>query len=399
MREYRRRRGGGFRRRRHRRRRRHAGRAAGRSRVFGRRHSMPARISVRWKTSPPTRRSRTSSIGPTSASSTATIRSRWAARTAARRWAARTVHFAMVSLRFRPEWFKSRSVLGYGADWPLDWRDMWGWYGKAERALSISGPTRYPWGPKRPRYPYRAARDERRRRSACAGLRGDGDRLDADAAGHGFGAAMANRRPASIAASAGSGARPTPSRASWSPSFREALAAGAEIRDLAMVGRIETDRNGRATGVHYHPRRPMAFPEGQERGGRRLCHRNAAAAAGLGRRALSRWPGQQLRPRRQEPDGAVQPGGLRRDGGRGALVQRAAVARHHRALELRRPQGLSSAAIAGWRRDRCRSNGSAIQTSARGLWGQALRDEMEKYNHQVGVEDGRRDAAQRGATG
>ena len=33
-----------------------------------------------------------------------------------------TVHFAMVSLRFRPEWFKSRSALGYGADWPLDWR-------------------------------------------------------------------------------------------------------------------------------------------------------------------------------------------------------------------------------------------------------------------------------------
>ena len=36
-----------------------------------------------------------------------------------------TVHFAMVSLRFRPEWFKSRSALGYGADWPLDWREMW----------------------------------------------------------------------------------------------------------------------------------------------------------------------------------------------------------------------------------------------------------------------------------
>ena len=26
-----------------------------------------------------------------------------------------TVHFAMVSLRFRPEWFKSRTALGYGA--------------------------------------------------------------------------------------------------------------------------------------------------------------------------------------------------------------------------------------------------------------------------------------------
>ena len=27
-------------------------------------------------------------------------------------------HFAMVSLRFRPDSFKARSKLGYGADWP-----------------------------------------------------------------------------------------------------------------------------------------------------------------------------------------------------------------------------------------------------------------------------------------
>ena len=67
-----------------------------------------------------------------------------------------TVHFAMVSLRFRPEWFKSRTLLGYGADWPIDWREMWDYYGQAERALSISGPVSYPWGPKRPRYPYRS---------------------------------------------------------------------------------------------------------------------------------------------------------------------------------------------------------------------------------------------------
>ena len=58
-----------------------------------------------------------------------------------------TVHFAMVSLRFRPEWFKSRSVLGYGADWPLDWREMWTYYGEVEEALKISGPVNYPWGP------------------------------------------------------------------------------------------------------------------------------------------------------------------------------------------------------------------------------------------------------------
>ena len=35
----------------------------------------------------------------------------------------------------------------------------------------------------------------------------------------------------------------------WIP---RALAAGAEIRDLAMVGKIEVDDTGLATGVHYH---------------------------------------------------------------------------------------------------------------------------------------------------
>src|SRR6185437_9107005 len=67
-----------------------------------------------------------------------------------------TVHFAMVSLRFRPEWFKSRTKLGYGADWPLDWREMWKYYHEVENTLKISGPINYPWGPPRPRYPYRA---------------------------------------------------------------------------------------------------------------------------------------------------------------------------------------------------------------------------------------------------
>ena len=35
----------------------------------------------------------------------------------------------------------------------------------------------------------------------------------------------------------------------WIP---RALKAGAEIRDLAMVGFVETDGDGRATGLVYH---------------------------------------------------------------------------------------------------------------------------------------------------
>ena len=36
-----------------------------------------------------------------------------------------TTHFQMVSLRFRPDWFKSRTRLGYGVDWPVNPDEMW----------------------------------------------------------------------------------------------------------------------------------------------------------------------------------------------------------------------------------------------------------------------------------
>ncbi len=160
------------------------------------------------------------------------------------------VHFAMVSLRFRPEWFKARTTLGYGADWPIDWRDMWHYYGEVEKALSISGPINYPWGPPRPRYPYRphpinAAGEVLARGAEAMGIKWTPTPLATVSAPRGksppcvyrgfcrFGCST-NAKQSTITV--------------WIP---RALRAGAEIRDLAMVGRIEMNRDGRATGVHY----------------------------------------------------------------------------------------------------------------------------------------------------
>ena len=123
-----------------------------------------------------------------------------------------TVHFAMVSLRFRPEWFKSRSLLGYGADWPLDWREMWRYYGEVEQALKIAGPVRYPWGPNARATPTARTRSTR---PVWCWRRGrkpwvsPGRRLR----WRPFQRPVAWRTPAFIAASACWAARPTPSRA------------------------------------------------------------------------------------------------------------------------------------------------------------------------------------------
>ncbi|WP_234826925.1 GMC family oxidoreductase [Rhodopseudomonas palustris] len=161
-----------------------------------------------------------------------------------------TVHFAMVSLRFRPEWFKARSKLGYGADWPIDWREMWHYYAEVEDALKIAGPVTYPWGPKRPRYPYRAHPLNAAARVLAKGCEA-------------MGVSWTETPLATLSAPRGL-AHPCVYRGfcvtgcstnakqsvlvTWLP---RALAAGAEIRDLAMVGRIETNHDGLASGVHY----------------------------------------------------------------------------------------------------------------------------------------------------
>ncbi len=162
-----------------------------------------------------------------------------------------TVHFAMVSLRFRPEWFKSRTTLGYGADWPLDWREMWDWYGKAEQALAISGPITYPWGPHRPRYPYRAhpingAAQLLARGAEAMGYRWTETPLATVSAPRG------DSHPCVYRGFCRFGCTTNAKQSQLVTFIPRALRAGAEIRDLAMVGRIETGPDGRATGLHYH---------------------------------------------------------------------------------------------------------------------------------------------------
>ena len=162
-----------------------------------------------------------------------------------------TVHFQMVSLRARPERLKARSRLGYAVDWPVDPEAMWHYYGEVEEALKISGPVNYPWGPKRPRYPYRQHEINAAGQVLARGCEA-------------LGIAWAMTPIATLSAPRGD-AHPCVYRGfckfgcstnakqsaliTWIP---RAIRAGAEIRDLAMVGRIEMGHDGRATGVHYH---------------------------------------------------------------------------------------------------------------------------------------------------
>ena len=166
-----------------------------------------------------------------------------------------TVHYSMVAMRAHPDDFRRRTVDGPvpGADlrdWPLSFDDLEPYYEEVEGDLQVAGPTRYPWGRRRTRYPQRE-----HDLNACAKLLVNGcDKLGIPVA------------PAPIATlSAPHGDRPpcvyrgfcnygctTNAKSSVLVTYiPRAIRAGAEIRPDAMAIRVEHDDQGRATGVVY----------------------------------------------------------------------------------------------------------------------------------------------------
>ena len=294
-----------------------------------------------------------------------------------------TVHFAMVSLRFRPEWFRSRSVLGYGVDWPLDWREMWTYYTRAERALAISGPIRYPWGPPRPRYPYRehelnGASELLARGAEAMGYRWTPTPLATVSAPRGNSPSCVYRGFCRVGCS-------TNAKQSQLVTFiPRALRAGAEIRDLAMVGRIELDAAGRASGVHYHREGRWRFQKAR--------HVVVAGYAIETPRLLLNSANGRF------PEGLANRSGLV---GRNLMTQSNQAVWGVMDQEVRWNKGPPSLSITEhWNyEDRKDFHGgycwmaqgplpvewAATLNGSRRLWGEALREQMTRYNYQVGL--------------
>ncbi len=286
-----------------------------------------------------------------------------------------TVHFAMVSLRFRPEWFKSRSILGYGADWPLDWREMWDYYGRAEKALSISGPVSYPWGPPRPRYPYRAhelngAAEILGRGAEAMGYKWTPTPLATVSAPHGKSPPCVYRGFCRFGCS-------TNAKQSQLVTFiPRALKAGAEIRDLAMVGRIEV-KDGRATGVHYFQRARNVMVSGYAVETPRLLLASATDRYPVGLANGSGLVGKNLMTQSNQAVFGTMDNEVRWNKAPPSL----SITEHWNYEDKKDFHGGYCWMAQGplpieW---------VTVQTGSRGLWGQALRDEMEKYNHSVGL--------------
>ncbi|MBE7210640.1 MAG: GMC family oxidoreductase [Gluconacetobacter diazotrophicus] len=294
-----------------------------------------------------------------------------------------TVHYAMVSLRFRPEWFRSRTALGYGADWPIDWREMWHYYGRAERDLGISGPLSYPWGPKRPRYPFRAHEMNGAAEVLARGCEAQGYRWSETPLAT-LSAPMGKSPPCVYRGFCRVGCSTNAKRSQLTTFIPRALKAGAEIRDLAMVGRIEVDVQGRATGVHYHRDGRWRF--------QRARHVVVAGYAIETPRLLLNSATDRF------PDGLANSSGLV---GRNLMTQSNQAVYGELDEEVRWNKGPPSLALTEhWNYDDRKDpfggycwmgqgplpvEWSSVLTGSLGLWGEALPRQMARYNHQVGV--------------
>jgi choline dehydrogenase-like flavoprotein len=157
----------------------------------------------------------------------------------------------MLTPRFRPEWFKSRSLLGYACDWPISWEDIEPYYEEAEDMLQVAGPLSYPWGRRRSRYP-RRAHDLNAPALVLArgcermGIPWSPAPIATLSSPRGLAHPCVYRGFCAIGCSTNAKQSVL---VTWIP---RAIERGAEIRDLAMVGRIEVDRNHRVSGVHYY---------------------------------------------------------------------------------------------------------------------------------------------------
>jgi choline dehydrogenase-like flavoprotein len=166
-----------------------------------------------------------------------------------------TVHYSMIAMRAHPEDFRRRTIEGEIADadlrdWPLSFDDLEPYYEEIEHDLQIAGPTFYPWGRRRHRYPQREHELNASARVLVYGCTALG--IPASPAPVATLSAPHDDRPPCVYRGFCNYGCTTNAKSSILVTFiPRAIAGGAEVRPRCMVAQIEHDDAGRATGVLY----------------------------------------------------------------------------------------------------------------------------------------------------
>jgi choline dehydrogenase-like flavoprotein len=161
-----------------------------------------------------------------------------------------TIHYGAVALRLWPEDFKRYSRDGVGRDWPIDYEELEPYYDRVEQELKLSGPEQMPWGPKRTKYPQGPHRLTARDYAIAEGM----EKCGIDWTNNALAILVGEHDGRSPCMNYGYCQWGCKSRAKASMHVTyvpKAIAAGADIRDLARVTQIESDESGRISGVVY----------------------------------------------------------------------------------------------------------------------------------------------------
>jgi choline dehydrogenase-like flavoprotein len=164
-----------------------------------------------------------------------------------------TVHYSMVAMRAHPEDFQRRSLEGEIAraellDWPLTFDELEPYYEEVEQALLIAGPTNYPWGKRRKRYPQR---EHELNASAQVLVRGC-VKLGIPVAPAPIATLSAphkDRPPCVYRGFCNYGCTTNAKSSILVTYIPRAIRAGAEVRPNSMAAQIEHDKRGLVTGV------------------------------------------------------------------------------------------------------------------------------------------------------
>ncbi|TGE27604.1 GMC family oxidoreductase [Hymenobacter metallicola] len=293
-----------------------------------------------------------------------------------------TLHYTAYTPRPQPEDLHLHRDFGVGQDWPFGYEELEPYFEELEQFLGISGPTPYPWGPARRKgyplapLPLNGAAQLMQRGCEVLGIKTSPAANAALSAryyqeGVGWREACTNRGFCQAGCSTGA-------KASMDVTFLPLAAAhGADIRPNSYVTEIERDETGKVTGVIYQQNgeeqrlrcRHLFLCAGAVETPRLLLLNELALSSGHVGRNFMAHPGvqvfgtfaEEVRPFKGIPGSLISQDTFRpkdADFAGGYLLQSI---------------GIMPVTFAGQ------------VARGRKLWGEALRQYMQQYNHIAGI--------------
>lgn len=170
-----------------------------------------------------------------------------------RRVGGTTWHWLGTALRLLPSDFKTKSLYGVGADWPLSYDDVSPWYDRAEQMLGVSGDERADLGgsPRKVGYPMPPIKQSYLDSRVSQAIRAKGLNFAVAPTPQARNSEIFDNRPICCGNASCIPICPIGAKYDGVVHAKKASAAGAQILTDAVAYFIEVDPGGHIAAVHY----------------------------------------------------------------------------------------------------------------------------------------------------